>query len=60
MMLFAQGGNIDPTMAMFLAMSDGKSNDAMLPLMLAMNGGFGKNTHTCKCGGACGCENPEA
>lgn len=60
MMLFAQGGNIDPTMAMFLAMSDGKSNDAMLPLMLAINGGFGKNTHTCKCGGACGCENPEA
>ena len=60
MMLFAQGGNIDPTMAMFLAMSDGKSNDSMLPLMLAMNGGFGKNTHTCKCGGACGCENPEA
>ena len=60
MMLFAQGGNIDPTMAMFLAMSDGKSNDAMLPLMFAMNGGFGKSHCSGKCGGGCHCENPEA
>ena len=60
MMLFAQGGNIDPTMAMFLAMSDGKSNDSMLPLMLAMNGGFGKSHCSGKCGGGCHCENPEA
>ena len=60
MMLFAQGGNIDPTMAMFLAMSDGKSSDAMLPLMLAMNGGFGKSHCSGKCGGGCHCENPEA
>ena len=60
MMLFAQGGSIDPTMAMFLAMSDGKSNDSMLPLMLAMNGGFGKTSCSGKCGGGCHCENPEA
>lgn len=60
MMLFAQGGNIDPTMAMFLAMSDGKSNDAMLPLMFAMNGGFSKSHCSGKCGGGCHCENPEA
>lgn len=60
MMLFAQGGNIDPTMAMFLAMSDGKSNDAMIPLMFAMNGGFGKSHCSGKCGGGCHCENPEA
>ena len=60
MMLFAQGGSIDPTMAMFLAMSDGKSNDSMLPLMLAMNGGFGKSHCSGKCGGGCHCENPEA
>ena len=60
MMLFAQGGNIDPTMAMFLAMSDGKSSDSILPLMLAMNGGFGKSHCSGKCGGGCHCENPEA
>lgn len=49
MMMFAQGGNIDPMMAMLL-MNDNKSSDILLPLMFAMQNTKPATKCDCKCG----------
>lgn len=49
MMMFAQGGNIDPMMAMLL-MNDNKSSDTLLPLMFAMQNTKPAHKCDCKCG----------
>ena len=52
-MMLANGGDIDPTMMMFMAMS-GKGNNDMLPLLMMMNAN--KPAAACKCECSCGKE----
>ena len=52
-MMLANGGDIDPTMMMFMAMS-GKGNNDMLPFLMMMNAN--KPAAACKCECTCGKE----
>lgn len=52
-MMLANGGDIDPTMMMFMAMS-GKGNNDMLPFLMMMNAN--KPAAACKCECNCGKE----
>jgi hypothetical protein len=55
-MMMANGGNMDPTMMMCMAMSGkgGDINPMMMMAMMNMSAPVAAPVHECKCGGNCG------